>query len=1147
MGYLISTPDLPDGTTGSGPVVLAETPTIASPTLTGTVAGSHTIPNSVLVDGSITIAGHNVSLGGSQSLAASDLINGTTGSGEVVLKTSPTIASPTFTGTVSGLSAGEIAGLAAVATSGSASDLATGTLPNARLSGVPNSALANSSIAIAGHNVALGGSQNLAASDLMNGTTGSGDIVLAAAPTIASPTFTGTVSGLTASEVSGLAAVATSGSASDLTTGTLPNARLSAVPNSALADSTITIAGHTVSLGSTQNLAASDLTNGTTGSGDIVLAMSPTLSNVDISGGTITGIPTPVNPEDVANKSYVDSLATGLSVHTSVAAATTTALPTNTYSNGSSGVGATLTASSNGALTVDGYAVQTDDRLLIKNEATGANNGVYVVTNPGSSGAPYVLTRATDFDDSANITPDSYFFVEGGSTNAASGWLMTTSEPITVGTTVIVFTQFSSSSAYLAGMGLTLTDNTFALTNSSITIAGHPVSLGGSQALAASDLTNGTTGAGDIVLATAPTIASPTFTGTVSGLSAGEISGLAVSATTDTTNASNITSGTLPNARLSAVPNSALAESSITIAGHTVSLGGSQNLAASDLTNGTTGSGEVVLGDAPTIASPTFTGTVVGAGTIPNAVLANSAVTIAGHSVALGGSQALTAVDLTFTNSNTGGVSETISVKLAQTIDVRDFGAVCDGFTDDTTAIQKAIDAAQAINGTVHLFGTCKITSTLTATNNVRIVGDGLSNTVLNMETAGQHGILFSPTVNFQSIVLEHFSIVLPGANNEGATYGICIGNNTYYNDASLIRSVGVTNSPNAILLLNSLDSIVDSCIIQYFYGNGIEINTPLDVDNGPAFISKNQIINNGYTSPAPNSILWLSGGGVSIENNYLLSGNIGFKFSASGQTSEVRFASNLVVDQNIGISLTQTNSGVAPYAFVEMIINANILDSCVNVLYVPSNSNGAWLYNLIFTDNTINSSYDTTTNQIDLYDTIGFVIANNIFSLNGTTSARPIFTDSSSINGIIGPNVYYVMPSPGGGSWYADYIASTNTQYFGGPQTGWTPTDQSGAGLSITVNNAHYVINGYSFQFDLSVTYPGTISNSSQARLSLPASAPSGLYSVCVLTGDTGSDFYLGFIDGNVLILCTMTGSAVANSALAGVTLTGSAAVLLN
>jgi hypothetical protein len=108
----------------------------------------------------LTLSGHSLSPGGSLDLAASD-----------------------------------VSGLAAVATSGSASDLATGTLPNTRLSAVPNSVLAHSSITIAGHSVILGDSQTLAASDLSNGTTGSGNVVLADAPTISTSATVPTIYG----------------------------------------------------------------------------------------------------------------------------------------------------------------------------------------------------------------------------------------------------------------------------------------------------------------------------------------------------------------------------------------------------------------------------------------------------------------------------------------------------------------------------------------------------------------------------------------------------------------------------------------------------------------------------------------------------------------------------------------------------------------------------------------------------------------------------------------------------------------------------------------------------------------------------------------------------------------------------------------
>src|SRR5262249_18352603 len=110
---------------------------------------------------------------------------------------------------------------------------------------------------------------------------------------------------------------------------------------------------------------------------------------------------------DFANNWLWNSM---LSRHADVRLATATVLPTNTYNNGSGGVGATLTGTANGALTVDGVAVAASDRILVKNEATQSKNGIYTVSNIGSAGAPYVLTRATDansIDTTVGTTPTS--------------------------------------------------------------------------------------------------------------------------------------------------------------------------------------------------------------------------------------------------------------------------------------------------------------------------------------------------------------------------------------------------------------------------------------------------------------------------------------------------------------------------------------------------------------------------------------------------------------------------------------------------------------------------------------------------------------------------------------------------------------------
>ena len=145
---------------------------------------------------------------------------------------------------------------------------------------------------------------------------------------------------------------------------------------------------------------------------------------------------TPSATTDVAIKSYVDSVAQGLAVKPSAAIASTAALsPANTYLSN------VLTATGVGILTIDGYNTVLNDYVLVKNEATGANNGLYKVTTAGTASVAYILTRAVEMTTSAQFT-GAFVFVEQGTVNAASGFVQTAIAP-TVGTTTIAFTQFS--------------------------------------------------------------------------------------------------------------------------------------------------------------------------------------------------------------------------------------------------------------------------------------------------------------------------------------------------------------------------------------------------------------------------------------------------------------------------------------------------------------------------------------------------------------------------------------------------------------------------------------------------------------------------------------------------------------------------------
>jgi hypothetical protein len=267
------------------------------------------------------------------------------------------------------------------------------------------------------------------------------------------------------------------------------------------------------------------------------------ITSIALTTGTISASPT--SGTDIVNKVYADSIASGINFHQSVRLATAAALPANTYNNGASGVGATLTANANGALSVDGVAVVAGNRILVKNEVAGANNGVYTVTQIGSGAAPYILTRATDFDSAGTgvdqIDAGDFFLVTAGSTQSNTSWVQQTPLPVTVGTTAIVFTQFAAPVLYSAGTGLTLGGTVFSITNTGVTASTYgsassvPVIAVNAQgqitsassssiAIAASQITSGvlavanggtgvatSTGTGSVVLSNSPTLVTPTL------------------------------------------------------------------------------------------------------------------------------------------------------------------------------------------------------------------------------------------------------------------------------------------------------------------------------------------------------------------------------------------------------------------------------------------------------------------------------------------------------------------------------------------------------------------------------------------------------------------------------------------------------------
>lgn len=225
-----------------------------------------------------------------------------------------------------------------------------------------------------------------------------------------------------------------------------------------------------------------------TGTGALVFATSPTLTTAALGSSTATTQTPADNSTKLATTAYVDNAVLGQDFKQAVTVATTTALATYVYNNGSSGVGATITLIGTGAVAFDGTTLTLGMPVLVKNEISTntPNNGIYTVTQAGAIGVVLILTRRSDFDQGTDIDSGDSVFVTSGTTQGTTTWAYNGATNPTIGTTNITFAQTAGQGSFTSGNGITITGTSIAI-NTAVTVDKTTA-----QALSNKDLTSGT-------------------------------------------------------------------------------------------------------------------------------------------------------------------------------------------------------------------------------------------------------------------------------------------------------------------------------------------------------------------------------------------------------------------------------------------------------------------------------------------------------------------------------------------------------------------------------------------------------------------------------------------------------------------------------
>lgn len=377
---------------------------------------------------------------------------------------------------------------------------------------------------------------------------------------------------------------------------------------------------------------------------------------------------------------------------------------------------------------------------------------------------------------------------------------------------------------------------------------------------------------------------------------------------------------------------------------------------------------------------------------------------------------------LTATRSETGAVAVPALNKLREFISVKDFGAVGDDTTDDTTSLQNAINAAVSTGSPLFLNpGLFKTTSALTASGPFYMFGAGKYSSVIR-PAAAINGIVITHAALSKGQTFESFGIHYPSLAS-GGTSAIDVTATTGEVDNCHFYDLAVINPNNGIRFRKAAYWVVDGCTIVDSRQTGFFIENTNNVDAGDSTIT-NCLIHNPTVTGSTNGIIWRSSGGLRVANNKINQVQTGINV----QLSDGAVTGNILVTGNSieAVGLSGVLSGISLQrlgttgTLHSILITGNQLNGWGAGVQVPVDATGAWITNMTVLGNIIYGDTASAATGIILNSLTNFLVANNALR-SGIAGSVAINTGASADTGVIGPNIKT-------GTWSANSISSTNT-----------------------------------------------------------------------------------------------------------------------